>query len=225
MNPQSPRQEKHLTSQRRRAFTLLELLSAMAIIVVLMALARNIVGIDSRRTDVNAAVDDFSGILQVARLEARSKATFVWVCLQPVTSSVDGGMRVALFASRDGSSDSSSGNLYPLGGRPLLKRVALKDTATTTPIRLRTDYETSSIDPENAKRMGGSTLTITYDAQSSFSDLIVGFNPRGEAFIPGQGASGFIEFLFSPLQDKNDLETKSSTILLSRSTGSTQVYR
>lgn len=207
-----------------RGFSLIELLTVSALIMILMAVAGNVMRVDSGRADVNSAIDKFSGILHEGRWEARSKATFVWVCLRAKPQGADEGVEVALFSSRDGTSHADPSNLSSLSQRYLLRRVVLgKEQAT--PGRLQADYTASSIQPALASRLGGATNSISGSGQTVYTDTIVCFNPRGEASIPGRAAAEFIEFLFSPLKSGTAAEVQSSAILLSRATGAAQVYR
>lgn len=208
-----------------RAFSLLEVLAVTALAMLFMALAGNIMRVDPGRADVNAAIDKFSGILHESRWEARSKATFVWVCLRAKSPGGDEGMEVALFSSRDGTYNSDPTNLSSISQRYLLRRVALGGASQGTPGRLLADYASSSIDPAQANRLGGATPAIGGGGQGLYTDSIVCFNPRGEAFVPGQAAAGFIEILFSPLKSGTISELQSSAILLSRATGAAQIYR
>lgn len=210
--------------QDRQAFTLVEMLMVTAIIALLMTVAGNIMRIDGRAADVSAALDDLGGILHQARWEARSKSTYVWVCLKTLPGT-DSGVQVVTLASRDGTSDCSPANLTPIAPSVLLPRVTLREAAEATPSRLASNYTAASVEPSNAARLGGSTLTITDSAQNSFSDHIVQFNPRGEASVPGNDLGGFIEVLFSPKTAGADIDTKTSSLLLSRATGGTQLYR
>lgn len=202
-------------------FTLIELLAVTSIVILLMALASNIASVDTRRADVNAAIYDFDGVLRSARLEARSKATYVWVGMKTSGSQ---GMQVAVFASKDGSANSTSTNLVQVGQTRTLHRVSAPGMGHATPDRLLADYRSSSVDPSGTERLGGSTLTLGA-APHTFSDAIVCFNPHGVASIPGKTTSGFIEVLFAPLAGSSDGDVKSSSVLLSRSTGVTQIYR
>lgn len=202
-------------------FTLIELLTVTSILILLMALGSNIAKVDTRRSDVNAAIYDFDGVLRNARLEARSKATYVWVGMKALGSE---GMQVAVFASKDGSANSVATNLVQVGQTRTLRRVSAPDAGHATPGRLLADYQTSSVDPTGTERLGGSTLTLG-TAPQTFADAIVCFNPHGVASIPGKTTSGFIEVLFAPLVGSSDGDGKSSSVLLSRSTGATQIYR
>lgn len=197
---------------------------AASIILILMALSASVARVDSGRADVNAALDNLEGALRAARMEARSKATHVWVCLKALTELGKDGVEVAVFASRDGSADSSPGNLVRIGGSLTLPRVSMPDSSFTTPGRIVADYQTSSVDPSTTERLGGSTLSIGSGAQT-FAESIICFNPHGVASIPGKSATGLIEVLFSPASGVSNRETKTSSLLLSRSTGIPQLYR
>jgi Tfp pilus assembly protein FimT len=205
----------------REGFTLVELLAVTSIVILLMALASNMARVDTRRADVNAALYDFDGMLRSARLEARSKATYVWVGMKALGNE---GMQVAVFASKDGSANSVATNLVQVGQIRTLHRVSAPGAGHATPTRLLADYQASSVGPTSTERLGGSTLTLG-TAPQIFADAIVCFNPHGVASIPGRTTSGFIEVLFAPVAGSSDGDVKSSSVLLSRSTGVTQIYR
>lgn len=209
---------------RTAGFTLLEVLMVTSIILILMALSANVVKTDSGRADVNAALDNFDGALRTARMEARSKATHVWVCLRAVTELGKEGVEVAVFASRDGSANSSPDNLVRIGGSLTLRRVSMLDTSFATPDRMIADYQASSVDPSTTERLAGSTLSIDTGSQT-FADFIICFNPHGVASIPGKSEMGLIEVLFSPASGGSKREVKTSSVLLSRSTGISHLYR
>lgn len=220
----SPSSRRQFSANNTRAFTIVELLTVTAIMALMMALAGNIMRMDARRANVSAAIDDFSGVLHQARWEARSKGTYVWVCLKSLSGATP-GVQVVTLASRDGTSDSSPANLIQAASRSFLEQVILRDVSNGTPARLVNDYLASSIDSASAVRLGGATLVISDGSQNSFSNYIIQFNPRGEVSIPGNDLGGFIEVLFSPGVVAADSDTKSSSILLSRATGSAQIYR
>lgn len=208
--------------------SLIEILVAVSILAVLTGAAMTAARQDTRRADVSAALEHLNGVLDLARWEARSKATHVWVCLKKVDSGAVRGMQVMVFGSRDGTSDGSSANLQPLVPKKLLKNIAVPGSGVSlTPDRLLQDYATSAIsDPDSGIRsyLGGSTWNAVAEAVDE-GGQVIGFTPSGEAFIPGSTSSGLIEVLIEPFQDASDSAPKSSSLLVSCSTGSVQIYR
>jgi prepilin-type N-terminal cleavage/methylation domain-containing protein len=209
----------------RRGFSLIELLTVTAIIALVMGLASNVMRSDRQRADVNEAVDNLGGILKAARWEARSKSTYVWVCLKPGTYGSEQGVRAVMFASKDGTTNSSPANLVPVGQALTLRRVGLGDLQATTPSRLQDGYSAASVAETSLERLDNADLTISDAAGTQFTDHIVSFNPRGEASVPGTVGKSFIELLIRPQVGGGTGDEKASSILLSRATGSAQIYR
>lgn len=215
----------HLLRARRAAgFTLLELLSVMTLFLIFLAIAGDIVRGDRQRASVTAATDEMQGLFELARWEARSKATYVWLCLRPV-SGANAGVEAVLFASKDGTPDSAANNLVPVIPKRALRGVRLPASGDATPARLRTDYTDSAIEEGDTGRIGGSNLIITLDSVGTYQDTIVGFNPRGEPFIPGRAMGGFLEIVISPETGGPAAEAKSSALLVSQSTGVVRAFR
>ena len=100
----------HDEAPRRQAFTLVEMLVVMAIIVVLLTLI--VPAISKSAGDVNKAIYDLQGALEVARTYAVSNHTYTWVgffeedvstsSTTPATSGV-GRVVISTVASRDGT--------------------------------------------------------------------------------------------------------------------------
>lgn len=204
--------------------SLIEILFSITILIILMGAAATVFRQDSRRGEVNAAVEQLSGVLDLARWEARSKSTYVWVCLKKMESGGDQGMRLVVYGSRDGTSDGSAANLRPLTPVKLLKNINVPGEGGT-PERLLQDYTTAVIgDSDIRTYLSGSTWAGAPDAIDTLGQVI-GFTPCGEAFIPGKTRSGLIEVIVEPFQQGADSSAKSSSLLVSCSTGSVQVYR
>lgn len=216
----------HSPSRRseRAGFTLVELVTVTTLFVILLAIAGDIVRGDRQRAQVSAALDEMQGLFEVARWEARSKATYVWLCLRPA-GGVDRGWEAVLLASKDGTSNSASDNLMPASPKRALRGIHLPASSDATPARLRGDYSDASIQEGDTGRIGGSELSISLDAVGTFSGTIVGFNPRGELFIPGRPPAGFLEVVISPGTGGPAAEAKSSALLVSQSTGAVRAFR
>lgn len=218
-------QHRRTSRKGQAAFSLVEMLLVTSIIAVVMTVATNVMRVDSQRAAVNAAIDNLKGLMNTARWEARSKSSFVWVCLKPATSNGENGVKVAVFSSRDGTSNTAPGNLMSVGPTLTLKHVTLGQSTQETPTRLRDDYTAASVANDSVGRLGGASTTISDGAQNNYSDYIVCFNPRGEASIPGVASAPIIEVLIRPQVSSAGSDAKASALLLSQATGSAQVYR
>jgi prepilin-type N-terminal cleavage/methylation domain-containing protein len=224
MTPVFPRSVQPFCARRAAGFTLLELLSVTTLFVILLAIAGDLVRGDRQRASVAAATDEMQGLFELARWEARSKATYVWLCLRPA-GGANGGVEAVLLASRDGTANSSADNLMPASPKRMLRGIRLPASGDATPARLLGDYTASSILEGHTGRIGGSDLSITLDSLGTFADTIVGFNPRGELFVPGRPLAGFLEVVISPETGGASAGAKSSALLVSQSTGAVRAFR
>jgi prepilin-type N-terminal cleavage/methylation domain-containing protein len=105
-----------LTVQRRDAFTLLELLIVIGIIAILLVLIVPAFRTIKSGTDVAGAIYGVKGVLEIARVYAKTNHTYVFVGFAEVDSSVDpavspqvttgpapyGRVALAVVASKDG---------------------------------------------------------------------------------------------------------------------------
>jgi Tfp pilus assembly protein FimT len=96
-----------------RAFTLVELLTVMAIIIIMMVLLVPAINGIKKGSDLTKAAYDISGILEQARTYAIANNTYVWVGLfeediskndaRPAVSGI-GRIAICMVASKDGTS-------------------------------------------------------------------------------------------------------------------------
>jgi prepilin-type N-terminal cleavage/methylation domain-containing protein len=96
------------------AFTLLELLVVMGIIAVLMVLIAPAFTNIGDGKKMGRAINDVANILELARAEAMSTRSYVYVGFANPTNSGTLELKVAALISIDGSSNTASTNLRPL---------------------------------------------------------------------------------------------------------------
>jgi prepilin-type N-terminal cleavage/methylation domain-containing protein len=173
----------------QKAFTLTELLVVLAIISLLTALAYPAFQSMTASHSVTQGLDSVATLLEYARTEAVARQTYVWVEFENTTLSDQSGVneiRMAAFASNDGTANASPSNLLNLTkvihvhGATLTAWSSLKAaTQNLLPANVSAaslaDVRTNSA---TSLQMGSNTFTCS-----------VTFTPRGEAMLPSAPSS------------------------------------
>lgn len=200
---------------------MIELLIVMAIIAVMVGIAVNTMSLDKGREAASSAVEEINQVLNLARLEARGKSTYTWVCFKQVSSNVDNsGIAMAAFASKDGSSNNVSSNLIGLTPYRLLRNVTL-DSAAQASSRLNKDF--ANLNMSDVGSLPATTVAMGIQPNKSFpvNSSMVAFNPRG---VPLDVSKQFVGvFVYPTRQDPNQKE-KGSSVLVSRTTGVSKLF-
>ena len=199
-------------AQRRKAFTLLEMLVVMGIMALLMVLVAPAFTSLKSAGDVTDAAYTVKGVLDQARTYAKANNTFVWVGFKEVNVSNDasvtpqttgtGRVAIAIVASKDGTrgydvsntnlptpawtSYNNGANLVAVGKLQHLENVHLAGTLTTSGNMARPSIQS------NNYVIGSAPASVTpFDwplgsalnaGQYSFQKVI-NFDPQGVARI------------------------------------------
>lgn len=107
------------------AFSLIELLVVVAIIAVMTILALPALSSIFQARGASEAAYQVSSAIERARAEAVARNTFAWLALQPVSAQQEQNLRVAIMASRDGTTNFAATNLIPLLRPVMLRGAAL----------------------------------------------------------------------------------------------------
>src|SRR6266478_1418203 len=113
-NPQRCRAAFTLEKQRERAsaFTLLELLVVVGIIVILLVLIAPAFTYIKSGTDVTGGAYTIKGVLDTARTYAKANNTYTWVGFAgSIGSTVTGNVALSVVASKDGTDLGTSVNI------------------------------------------------------------------------------------------------------------------
>ena len=154
-------------------FSLIELLVVVAIIAILAAFAVPAFSSIGQARGVSEAAYQLASTVELARSEAVSRHTFVWMGMQPQTNSGTLDLRIGLVYSKDGTANTNATNLQPIGRALLIQRVGLTNAAG---LSVGTNLGAPT---ELCPYSGGATFQI---GQMNFSSgRTITFTPLGEA--------------------------------------------
>lgn len=166
------------TGGRRAAFTLIELLVVIGIILAMAAIMVPAVSFIQGGSDLGIAGGRISGILEQARAHAMARNTCVWVGLRNVNPG--GPVAIASVYSRDGTSNSASTNLIPLGKISTIDNVCLYNLTNRTNGNLWRQTDINLMSPTSSVSFSLTKGGVTY----TFTNTI-GFNSQGIAVTQG----------------------------------------
>jgi len=176
------------SSRALQGYTLIELLTVIAIIAIMTTAATSLVPplFESNQLDKNMTT--LSGILEQAREAAISRNTYVWVAFtsNPPSSSPASGVRTVLFESQDGTDVLSNFTNTGTSSSPLLIGSA-NGLAPLSPLQtlpgIQLSVPTGSLSKGGAFLQSGMNLTLNVGGIAQKFTQAVMFTPDGEARV------------------------------------------
>jgi type IV fimbrial biogenesis protein FimT len=219
------------------AFTLIELLVVISIIIVLSSFMMPAFNSIMKAGGVSGAMNDVSGMIDIARTEAMGKRTYV--CLGFQNATVKGSAQLWVVAARslDGTPALTGNNMQVIGKVLKLDNIILTGSATLS--QKTSDVLTSST--VAALEVVGSSATVSpglgvsmSGSNTYFTQLVV-FTPQGQALVTTNPAAAtpptpFTNQILIGLNKAAGTTTlKSSSdsvaLVLNGGTGSVSVFR
>lgn len=121
---------KALSAASGSGFTLIELLVVIAVIGIMAGLMLPAFNTIGQARGVSSAAYQLAGAIELARSEAVTRRTYVWLGLLPQTNSGNVDLRVGMVYSKDRTTNSDANNLQPLSRPVLLERVGITNPST-----------------------------------------------------------------------------------------------
>ena len=163
-----------------RSFTLVEMLVVLAIMAILAALSVAAFNAIVGAGNVVSSAYNVSDIVELARNEAITRQSYVWLGCSNFTSPGASGVVFAAVSSIDGSTNSAQTNLMGLSQPLHVNGMVLTDWNALKAATRGTYTNTAP------KSVSTNTAGISFqDGPAQFNGTTITFTPRGEALLKG----------------------------------------
>jgi type II secretory pathway pseudopilin PulG len=222
--------ERSLIGRRMGAFSLVELLTVMAVISLLVGLGTQLAGGVFGSGKFNANVAKASAILDQARQYAIANNTYVWVAFRqnpPMATRPLESVAIAVIASQDGTNPVGWNGTVDVPGSTL-QLVNKIEWMEGTQLGLSSSVS-AILNPPSRPTQSGENLAsdlrfrIPVAGTMVEFDQVTAFTPRGEALV-GEGLVAYADIPLEPFPAAAD-NRNVAIIQLSGITGIQRVYR
>ncbi len=203
----------------RAGFSLIELMAAIALIVVLAAMgAPSMLNPRSGVAVMDRSVSNLSLLLEQARTYAMANNTYVWVGFS--TDTVKNTVTVAAMAGVSGASSdiNAAASLRAISKPQVFENVELCSINATALSR------ETAVDLIGATGSGTTFRRNAANGTVSFGNLIQ-FGPAGDVRIPGGSVSRWLELGLQPLHGTKADTANIAAVQVGGLTGQVRVYR
>lgn len=219
----------------RKAFSLVELLTVIAVMSLLVSVAVPAVTSLAKGNQMNQSLMEIAGTLDQARQYAISHNTYVWVALRPNPAGASGEeLSVVLLASKTGTDPSPWANYgtvpnaqIDLIGRPrTFSQIRLEEAATFRDDKIPGLTGKSGVTLDNTPANGTAVFGVKVPGVASPVNFtrVIQFTPGGEARV-SSSVIDVIEFGIHPTRGTVADNNNVAVLRVNGLTGQTTVYR
>ncbi len=211
----------------RSGFTLVELLTAVTIILTLLSISLPATRSLMSGSSASKSVSELAALFEQARSEAIGRNTYVWLGIQVETSNRY-QISTVLFASQDGTVDTTAANV-----RQISKTFVFTDLRLGEPVGGTSFAQSQENFQLTADRQSSVELNVAGSVLKVFTNVIQ-INPNGEVSLPPERAQSepvdaavakWINLNMLPTQGLKDLVEKSLEVRIATLTGQVQLIR
>jgi prepilin-type N-terminal cleavage/methylation domain-containing protein len=166
--------------RQRRGFTLVELLVVLGIISLLVAAAVPAFNALARSQTVGKSAHELAALLELARTEAITRQTYVWVGLQAESQTGRNGIIAAAVYSKDGT----GGNVTVANLVPLTRAISIPFTRLVLRSELKSAMQELFGRPSVGLLENREGISFTA-GNRQFTQCTLTFTPDGEALLKG----------------------------------------
>lgn len=214
----------------QKAFTLIELLTVMAVIGLLTTLCIPALSSLTKGGQMNQSVAELAGLLDQARQYAISQNTYVWVALSPDIASTDGPqLGVTVLASKTGVDPAPAGGNY--GAVPNDQIALISKPKAFSQFKFEEAGvfgigKIPNLPTRTAANVGTASFSIKLPGASSATTFsrVITFTPAGEARVTSSPID-LIEFGVHPTRGSVTDDNNVAVLRVNGLTGQTTVYR
>lgn len=221
--------------RRSRAFSLVELLTVIAVMSLLVSMAVPALSSLAKGSQMNQSLMELSGTLDAARQYAIARNTYVWVALRHSPQGDAGDeLSMVTLASKSGTDPSPWSNygqvpnaqIEILGKPRTFSQIRLEEAGVFDMSRIPALSGKASVTAGNSLADGKAVFQVKLPGQTSPTDFsrVIQFTPGGEARV-SSSVIDVIEFGVHPTRGNVADENNVAVLRVNGLTGQTSVYR
>lgn len=225
----SPCHNSPSAARKATAFSLVELLVVMGVMTLLMGVAVPAMSSLAKGSQMNQALSDVAGLMEMARQHATAQNTHVWVAFNDGAASAgpDDQVRVAVLVSKSGADLSTWGADDTTSGSAQTQLIVKPRTFNQVKLSDATAFKSQITDlPAGATAtLGTANFTIKVPGQQNeiFTKAIQ-FTPSGEA-RNGASMTGVVDLGLQPTHGHFANAQNVAVVRVNGLTGQTRIYR